>query len=356
MSEKIFIYGRGLSAATIAQKAQELGYKVYCYGGELGGLCKDHECMGTYISEYGPHIFHTDKKEVWDFVNKFSDWVPYMNAPVAQYGDKFYSMPISLYTLQQIFGTGDAKKLAELLACEVDVSCANPKNAKEMALSKVGKKIYEILFEQYTKKQWKKDPSELDKSIFERIPIRMYWNNNYFNDTYQGLPLNGYTTLIKNLFGEAVMLDYDDVDLSSFHKVFICDALDLVGGMAFGKIPYLKTGFKRVNVDQRSAVVNHCDDTTPFTRTTNYSLLWPKRRSRLDFCMSEEPLGEGLPSQTDVHYSVDCYPARDTETYEKYKKYFEGQGFVLCGRLAENLYLNMDAAIENAWEKCKLYL
>lgn len=352
-----WIYGRGLSAAVVAEQALGRGYRVVSIGSGIGGLCADEKCLDTYISKYGPHIFHTDNEKIWKYVNKYADWIPYMNAPVAQYGDKYYSMPISLYTLQQIYGVGDLKEL-EIKLADATEAIPDPKNAKEMALSKVGREIYEKLFEQYTKKQWKRDPSELDKSILERIPIRMYWNNNYFNDTYQGLPKDGYSTFILNLFGETEFVDgcCEWVDRGAGDKVFICDAPDKVFSYLFGKIPYLKTGFKRVKAEQRAAVINHCDDSTPFTRTTNYSLLWPKKRCRIDFTISEEPLGTGSESETNVDWVEECYPARDVEIFDKYKKFCEEKGYILCGRLAQNKYLNMDQAIENAWEICNLYL
>lgn len=386
-SKKILIIGFGLSAATIAQKASELGYQVDIYrnGDHVGGLCADT----NKGSLFGPHIFHTNNLHTWMYINRFCTMVPYINSPIAEYEGKYYNLPINLQTLYQMYGTIDLEKIKESLEKDgVDFGGKGwPRNAEEACIMRVGKKFYETLFKVYTEKQWKTDVKEIDASVLQRVPTRFVWNNNYFNDLYQGIPLEGYSSLIREMTKDAKVIEqtkeaellgaYKFMEFSKqrYDKIFICQELDKAFGYEGGKIPYLKTMFvqKASNDCPQIAVVNHCDKTTDATRTTSYRFLWPKDRQDARMSVIDEiPLGEdrdgcgniadevavswNYPFGEETSWTKNCYPARDTAVYKKYRDYADEQGFIVCGRLAENLYLDMGVAVENALGKVKEYL
>lgn len=372
--KRVLVVGDGLSAACVAYFAHKAGAKVFHYtrSGEItGGMCEDvyDRDTGVYVSTCGPHIFHTDKEEIWKFVNKIATWVPYINSPMARYKNKYYNLPFNMNTFQQVFGTSTADAAREAIQAD-QVYCENPQNSEEMALSVAGKTIYEIFQKSYTEKQWKVSAKELPPSILSRVKLRFDYNNNYFNDLYQGLPLNGYTNFIRELFrlseAENISTGNDESieDLQEKYTcgiVYICCALDELSIdyentyalHKAPKIPYLYTRFVRSEYSYSAAVVNHNDMSTPFTRTTNYALLWPRRRGK-DFSVSELPLGPYNSSdKKSFENAVPCYPARDTEVYNLYKEMIMDKGWIPVGRLAENRYLDMSPAIENAFEVIK---
>ena len=384
---KICIIGSGLSAAVIAEQAITKGYSVTVYQTDdyIGGLCAD-QAVFYPVSFFGPHIFHTNDKEIWEYVTSKADWLPYINSPLAEYEGKYYNLPINLHTLYQMYGTADIEELKKLLAKDgVDLNghCYG-RNAEEACIMRVGKKLYEALFKAYTEKQWKTEVKNVDGDVLRRVPVRFTWNNNYFNDLYQAVPANGYSDFIRKLFEgakiiqgsvakELLSLDEFTSQLSEkYDKIFICEAPDKDLKYVFGRIPYLKTKFVPLNDSKNSkpaAVINHCDHSTEATRTTSYNYLRPVHQtsSGMKSRISEIPLaedldekGEARPEEGIVYYGDEwtacCYPARDTNIYNKYKQYCEQNDYILCGRLAENKYLNMDQAIKNAIEKAKKYL
>lgn len=353
----VLVAGSGLSAACVCYFVNELGHDVYRFAREeaIGGLCADYWSeKGTYVSKYGPHIFHTSEKWIWDFVNKFADWVTYTNSPKALYKGKYYSLPMNMNTFQQVFGVQTASEA--LLKIKADIDNIHQNDAEAWAIGKMGKTLYEMFFKHYSEKQWKKDVKELPCDTLSRVPLRLWYSDNYFKDLYQGLPKDGYTNFISNILLASNIKDtfIDETGIQfetvapNFDHVFICDRPDAYAPSLGSPIKYGSTLFKEESLDdwrQDAAVVNHCDTTQDWTRTTDYSLLYPTKRGE-SIIISETPLGEDCRR----YGGVACYPTTDKK-YDQYKMNLEFRKYILCGRLAENKYLDMAPAIANAREK-----
>lgn len=376
----ILVIGNGLSAATFSYFAHKEGHNIFriYYDSTIGGLCEDawDPKHSAYISRSGPHIFHTSDLEVWRWVNSIAPFMTYQNSPKALYKGKFYSLPFNLNTMQQVFGVQTSSEAR----CKIDADrkiYKNPKNAEEMAKSSVGETFFEMFQKSYTEKQWKRPASKVSPGILARVPVRYTYNDNYFNDLFQGLPIDGYTNFIKEIFEKSKAtfiqcqvgeFDYNKIaSLYNIDKIVICDRPDLWLGkeLNYEMIPYGCTKFSRVDSrlwSQDAAVVNHCDNTRDCTRTTDYALLTSKITTIPGLLQSETPLGElsknefakscFIPYEQEV---VACYPTSSI-IYEKYKIFAEEKGIILCGRLAENKYLNMDQAIINAKDKVYKFL
>lgn len=369
MSNRVLILGNGLSAATLSNTLVENGVEVTVQAKDyLGGLCEGKFLEdGVEVHVYGPHIFRTDDLEIWKWIHKFADWVPYINTPMAMTNGRYYNLPINMNTFQQVFGIScseEAKKKLE----EERVFTENPKNAEEAALSVIGKTFYEMFIEEYTVKQWKKHPRDLPAGILARLPIRFEYNNNYYGGKkFQGLPLEGYTKFIKNIFKGANLTQRDlrrdkknqIIELNKqYDKIFICEAPDTVFGNSEGSIPYLATVFGPSKVKQELPVVNLSSSIYVETRSVNYGLLWPYRRGG-DCVMTEIPVGPARYDEENLghgQYSKRCYPAHDLTVYNKYKKLCDTLNISLVGRMATNSYLDMEDAITAAKKTAIDYL
>ena len=273
--------------------------------------------------------------------------------------------------MQQVYGVQTAAEARLKIDADREL-VEKPQNAEEMAKSVVGKTFYEMFQKSYSRKQWKKPVSKVAPEILARVPIRYTYNDNYFNDLFQGFPLNGYTDFITRIFDKAevefIDCSAEDFDLEQLvklykiDKVVVCDRPDVWfhREVKDEMIPYGCTSFLRVDLSswsQDAAVVNHCDMSKLYTRTTEYALLTSKKDTSLGLIQAEIPQGElsrdeycskvHLPYQRET---AACYPTT-SEVYDKYKKLLTSRGIILCGRLAENKYLNMDQAIVNAREK-----
>lgn len=371
----LLVIGNGLSAASVSYFAHEKGCKIFrlYHDDSIGGLCEDKFFPenNARMSRFGPHIFHTSYIDIWQFVNSIVPFMTYQNSPKALYKGKFYSLPFNLNTMQQVYGVQTAAEARLKIDSDREL-VEKPQNAEEMAKSVVGKTFYEMFQKSYSRKQWKKPVSKVAPEILARVPIRYTYNDNYFNDLFQGFPLNGYTDFITRIFDKAevefIDCPIEDFDLEQLvklykiDKVVVCDRPDVW----FHKevkdemIPYGCTSFLRVDLSswsQDAAVVNHCDMSKLYTRTTEYALLTSKKDTSLGLIQAEIPQGElnrdeycskvHLPYQRET---AACYPTT-SEVYDKYKKLLTNRGIILCGRLAENKYLNMDQAIVNAREK-----
>lgn len=371
----LLVIGNGLSAASVSYFAHEKGCKIFrlYYDDSIGGLCEDKFFPenNTRMSRFGPHIFHTSYIDIWQFVNSIVPFTTYQNSPKALYCGKFYSLPFNLNTMQQVYGVQTSAE-ARL---EIDADreyVEKPSNAEEMAKSVVGKTFYEMFQKSYSEKQWKKRVSEVAPEILARVPIRYTYNDNYFNDLFQGFPLNGYTDFITRIFDKAnvefIKQTCEKFNLEhliktyNIDKVIVCDRPDtwFHDELDNKMIPYGCTSFIRVDTStwaQDAAVVNHCDMSRPYTRTTEYALLTSKKDTVPGLIQAEIPQGEldkydyCLKFQSPyLNETTACYPTT-SDVYKEYEKLLTGKGIILCGRLAENKYLNMDQAIVNAREK-----
>lgn len=371
----LLVIGNGLSAASVSYFAHEKGCKIFRLYSDnsVGGLCEDRYFPenNARMSRFGPHIFHTSYIDIWQFVNSIVPFTTYQNSPKALYRGKFYSLPFNLNTMQQVYGVQTASEAR--LKIDADKEYAEkPSNAEEMAKSVVGKTFYEMFQKSYTEKQWKKPVSEVAPEILARVPIRYTYNDNYFNDLFQGFPLHGYTDFITRIFDKADVefIEYTPENFNLEHlikthaidRVIVCDRPDVWFHHEVDNkmIPYSCTSFMRVDTStwtQDAAVVNHCDMSRPYTRTTDYALLTSKKGTFSGLIQAEIPQGElGQDEYCSKLFSpywnetTACYPTT-SEVYNEYEKLLTSKGIILCGRLAENKYLNMDQAIINAREK-----
>lgn len=354
------IVGSGLFGSICAYELTKKGNKclVIDKRDHIGGNCYTENKDGINVHVYGPHIFHTSNKEIWDYINQFAKFNNFVNRPKVFYKNSLYSFPINLFTLHQIYGVTtpeEAKKKLE----EIRVKNDNPKNLEEWIVSQVGIDIYTMFIKGYTTKQWGRHPVDLPTSIIKRLPIRFEHNDNYYNDTYQGIPIGGYTQIFeKMLNGIEVKLNTDYLqNKESFNsiakKIIYTGPIDAFYDYKFGKLNYrsLKFEMERVEVPdyQGNAVINYTELHYPETRIVEHKHFDPVN-TNFTYITREYPreYGEGLEPYYPVNDKV------NTPTYEKYKALTETETNVIFGgRLAEYRYYDMHQVIGSALHLCK---
>lgn len=365
------IIGAGLYGAVFAQRAKEAGKKVLVIDkrDHIGGNVYTQKVAGIDVHRYGAHIFHTNSKEVWDYVNRFAAFNRFTNAPVANYRGELYSLPFNMYTFNRMWGvvTPDqaAAKIAEQRAA---AGITEPKNLEEQAISLVGTDIYEKLIKGYTRKQWGRPCTELPGFLIRRLPVRLTFDNNYFNALYQGIPIGGYTRLVENLLeGNEVRLGIDYLEHKAqldalAEKVVYTGPVDAYFGCSLGALEYRSVRFETELLDipnfQGNAVVNYTDAETPYTRIIEHK--W--------FTFGKDEQGNDLPKTViSREYFSQCrpgdelyYPVNDAKNcalYAKYKALADREEKVIFGgRLGEYKYYDMDAVIAAALSAAKKYL
>lgn len=363
---KIAIVGAGFSGAVVANRLSAIGHEITVFEGRehIGGNCytERDESTGVMVHTYGPHIFHTDNERVWNYVNQFGEFVPYVNRVKAIARNSVYSLPINLHTINQFFGKtfspDEAKKYIESIS---DKGIASPQTFEEQALSFVGKDLYETFFKGYTVKQWGRDPKQLPASILKRLPLRFNYDDNYFNHRYQGMPKYGYTDVI------AAMLDNKNIDLIlgekigrekllDFDYVFYSGPLDAWFDYKYGRLPYRTLRFEKFyyNGDyQGNAVINYCDADIPYTRITEHKHFSPWELHDSSVCYREFSSECG---EDDVPY----YPIRlnnDMSVLERYESLAKQEKNVtFMGRLGTYRYLDMDVTIAEALKICDEFI
>ena len=356
--KRICIVGAGFSGAVYARAFSEAGWGVLVLDERphIAGNChseRDSE-TGVMVHKYGPHIFHTDKEHVWNFIRRFGEMAPYVNRVKATVGGRVYSLPINLLTINQFFGTAlgprDAKAFLESKA---RLEIGDPQNFEEQALRFVGPELYEAFFRGYTKKQWGCDPKHLPASILKRLPIRFNYDDNYFAHPYQGMPVRGYTHIVSNILNAPgvevrTACRYEDV-AESFEHTFYSGPLDRFFEFRLGRLGYRTLEFERFVAPsdfQGTAVMNYCDEGVPYTRIAEHMHFAPWERTEgASVCFREfsRDCGKG-----DTPY----YPTRHAGENALLKDYVaiaETQKAVtFIGRLGTYRYLDMDACIDEA--------
>lgn len=352
------IVGAGLYGSVFARLATDSGKKclVIDKRDTVAGNIYTEDIEGINVHKYGAHIFHTSNKEVWEFVNKFAEFNRYTNSPIANYKGEIYSMPFNMYTFNKMWGVVTPeearKKIDEQMAdCRVD----EPKNLEEQAMNLIGKDIYEKLVKGYTEKQWGRKATELPGFIIKRLPVRLTYDNNYFNDTYQGIPIGGYTKMIENMLdGIEVRLGVDFLknreELSSLaDKIVYTGMIDEYYDYCFGELEYRSLRFETeaipdVDNYQGNAVVNYTDAETPYTRIIEH------KHFEFNTCKGTV-ISREYPAtwkKGDEPY----YPMnndRNNELYQKYaKKAEEDKNVIFGGRLGKYKYYDMDDTVEVA--------
>lgn len=357
------IIGAGLFGSVFAQQAKAAGKSVLVIDKRphIGGNVYTEKVEGIDVHRYGAHIFHTNNKVVWDYVNRFATFNRFTNSPVANYKGELYSLPFNMYTFNKMWGvvTPDeaAARIAEQRAA---AGITEPRNLEEQAISLVGTDIYEKLVKGYTQKQWGRPCDQLPSFIIKRLPVRLTFDNNYFNALYQGIPVGGYTRLVENLLeGIEVRLgvDYlahrDELDALA-ERVVYTGPIDAYFGYRLGALEYRSVRFETELLDmpnfQGNAAVNYTDAETPYTRIIEHK--W--------FTFGKDEEGRDLPKTViSREYSSEWhpgdepyYPVNDEKNgalYARYRALADMEtGVIFGGRLGEYRYYDMDAVIASA--------
>lgn len=358
------IVGSGLFGSVFARQAADAGKKVLVIDKRpnIAGNVYTEKVEGINFHKYGAHIFHTNNTEVWNYVNRFATFNRFTNSPVANYKGELYSMPFNMYTFNKMWGVVTPEEAAAKIEEQKKEITGEPQNLEEQAISLVGRDIYEKLVKGYTEKQWGRDCKELPAFIIKRLPVRLTFDNNYFNALYQGIPIGGYTKLVENLLeGIEVRLNEDYLEDKAkwnamAEKVVYTGAIDAYFDYALGNLEYRSVRFENEILDvpnfQGNAAVNYTDKETPWTRIIEHK--W--------FEFGKDENGNDLPKTIiSKEYSSEWkpgdepyYPVNDKkngELYQKYKALAEKEeNIIFGGRLGEYKYYDMDAVIASALE------
>ena len=361
------VVGSGLFGSVFARQATDAGKKVLVIDKRpnIAGNVYTEKVEGINFHKYGAHIFHTNNTEVWNYVNRFATFNRFTNSPVANYKGELYSMPFNMYTFNKMWGVVTPEEAAAKIEEQKKEITGEPRNLEEQAISLVGRDIYEKLVKGYTEKQWGRDCKELPAFIIKRLPVRLTFDNNYFNALYQGIPIGGYTKLVENLLdGIEVQLNVDYlVDRAKWdaiaEKVVYTGAIDAFFNYSLGNLEYRSVRFENEVLDipnfQGNAAVNYTDRETPWTRIIEHK--W--------FEFGKDENGNDLPKTIiSREYSSEWkpgdepyYPVNDEKNgalYKEYRALADQEGKVIFGgRLGEYKYYDMDAVIASALECAK---
>ena len=353
------VVGAGLFGAVFAHEARKAGKSVMVIDRrpQVAGNVYTEEVEGINVHKYGAHIFHTNNKEVWDYVGQFAEFNRYTNSPVANYHGELYSLPFNMYTFNKMWGVVTPKEAEERIAQQrEEAGITEPKNLEEQAISLVGTDIYEKLVKGYTQKQWGRPCTELPSFIIKRLPVRLTFDNNYFNALYQGIPMGGYTKMVERMLeGIEVKLDTDYLkDREKWNamadKIVYTGAIDEFFDFSLGNLEFRSVRFETEVLDmpnfQGNAVINYTDAETPYTRIIEHKFFEFGTQEKT--VISREYSSEWKPG--DEPY----YPVNDEKNgtlYEQYRALAEKEEKVLFGgRLGEYKYYDMDKVIERALE------
>ena len=364
--KKLLCVGAGFSCAVIARELAEQGHVVTVIDqrSHVAGNChtqRDDE-TGIMLHVYGPHIFHTDNQEVWDYINKYGEFKPFINRVKAVSKDSVYSLPINLHTINQFFNKQfNPKQAQEWIEKQADLSIEEPVTFEEQAMRFIGKDLYHAFFYGYTKKQWGLEPKELPASILKRLPVRFNYDDNYFSHHFQGMPSEGYTKIVENILNHKnITVDlntcFDKSMLSQYDHVIWSAPLDSWFDYQYGRLGYRTLDFEKVTDDgdfQGNAVINYCDQEIPFTRISEHKHFSPWEQHEKTVYYKEF---SRLCAENDIPY----YPIRlinDKDLLVKYVELAQQENDVtFVGRLGTYRYLDMDVTIAEALVTAKKLL
>ena len=357
------IVGAGLYGATMARLLHDQGYRVLFVEkqNEVGGMCQDTRVDDFYVHLHGAHIFHTSNERVWEFVNRFATFNNFINSPKAFYRGKLYSLPFNMNTFYELFGAKNAFEARR--AIEQDrVPCENPANLEEHILDIAGKTIYETLVKHYTEKQWGKSCKELPASHIKRLPFRFVFDNNYFNDKYQGVPEDGYTNMIRSMLKHInVWYDYDfckpeniDWCMSACRvKIIYTGSVDDILDCRHGRLTYRSLQFITETIQaedvQSNAVINWTGPEFKHTRTIEHKHFMKNSTSPRTVITYEYP--EEYDGDNERYYPLDN--ERNDELRRLYRELIPDKIF-FGGRLGKFKYFDMDDVIEEAMNDLKV--
>ena len=367
MKYDYLVVGAGLYGAVFAHEAKQKGKSVLVIDKRphIAGNVYSKQVEGIHVHQYGAHIFHTNNRKVWQYITKFAEFNRFTNSPVANYKGELYSLPFNMYTFNKMWGVTTPEEATQKIEEQRREIVGEPKNLEEQAISLVGRDIYEKLIKGYTEKQWGRDCKELPAFIIKRLPVRLTFDNNYFNALYQGIPIGGYTKMVEQMLaGIEVHLNEDYLDKKDEYdamaeKVVYTGAIDAYFDYRLGNLEYRSVRFENEILDipnyQGNAAVNYTDRETPWTRIIEHK--W------FEFGKDED--GNNLPKTViSREYSSEWkpgdepyYPVNDEKNGELYKKYKEiadkETNVIFGGRLGEYKYYDMDAVIASALEWAK---
>lgn len=365
-SKNILIVGAGFTGAVIGRELAEQGHQVRIIDSRshVAGNCYSErdEKTGIMVHTYGPHIFHTDNQEVWEYLNRFAEMMPYVNRVKTTVKGKVFSLPINLHTINQFFDTTCSPSEARaLIESKSDQSISDPQTFEEQALRFVGKELYEAFFKGYTIKQWGMSPAELPASILKRLPVRFNYDDNYFSHKYQGMPREGYTPIVANILNHPnihVELEhhYQESDSHGIDHLFFTGPIDSWYGYRFGRLGYRTLDFEKFHTDddfQGTAVMNYGEEFVPFTRITDHKYFAPWEQHEGSVCYREF-------SRTCTPDDTPYYPIRQMGEMELLNKYLtlaeQEKNISFAGRLGTYRYLDMDVTIAEALTMARTYL
>ncbi|MCD8325545.1 MAG: UDP-galactopyranose mutase [Lachnospiraceae bacterium] len=352
------IVGTGLFGAVCAQALTKAGQKCLAIDvrEHIGGNIYTEEVEGIQVHKYGAHIFHTSSRKVWEYITGFADFNNYINSPVARYKDELYNMPFNMNTFHGLWGVITPAEAKEKIAAQIEeLHLGEPRNLEEQALSLVGPDVYEKLVKGYTEKQWGRDCKDLPSFIIKRLPLRFTYDNNYFNDRYQGIPVGGYTQIIEKMF------EGTDILLHTDYKTFIQEnpeiadrtiytgMIDAYYDFCYGPLQYRTVSFETEVLDcdnyQGNAVVNYTERQVPYTRIIEHKHF--EFGTQPKTVISREYPTEWKPGMEPYYLIND---ETNSALYDRYKALADQEERVwFGGRLASYRYFDMDKTIEAAW-------
>ena len=362
MKYDYLVVGAGLYGSIFAHEAKKAGKSVLVIDKrpQIGGNVYTEEVEGIHVHTYGAHIFHTNNKKVWEYINQFAEFNRYTNSPVANYHGELYSLPFNMYTFNKMWGVVTPEEAAaKIEEQKKEAGITEPSNLEEQAISLVGTDIYEKLVKGYTEKQWGRPCSELPSFIIKRLPVRLTFDNNYFNALYQGIPMGGYTKMVENILdGIEVQLNTDYLEKREYwdsqaKKVIYTGPIDAYFDYKLGALEYRSVRFETEVLDkpnfQGNAVVNYTDRETPWTRIIEHKFFefgtQPKTVISREYS-SEWKVGD------EPYYPVN--DEKNSRLYQEYKKLADAEEKVIFGgRLGEYKYYDMDAVIDSVLNMCE---
>lgn len=380
MKYDYLVVGSGLFGAVFAHEMTKRGKKVLVIDkrDHIGGNIYTENRMGINVHMYGAHIFHTSDREVWDYVNEFAEFNNYINSPVAVYGDELYNLPFNMNTFSKMWGIKTPEEARKIISAQADKEIErmkeesgeesfSPKNLEEQALSLAGRDIYEKLVKGYTEKQWGRDCRKLPAFIIKRLPMRFVYDNNYFNDRYQGIPIGGYTSLIEKLLegstvrtgvdyysfvkmdGDVPAKPFESVSGDAFDRILFTGMIDEFFGYRLGTLEYRSLRFETEDLPdvdnyQGNAVVNYTERQIPFTRIIEHK--------HFEFGQGKGTIITREYPANWKHGDEPYYPMNDDKNNELFSKYTalakDYPDILFGGRLGQYKYYNMDQVIRQA--------
>lgn len=358
MKYDYLIVGSGLFGSVFARQMTDAGYKclVIDKRNHIGGNCYTSNQNGIHIHKYGPHIFHTNNKKIWDYINRYAEFNRFTYRPKVSYKNTLYSFPINLFTLYQIYGVKTPQEAIAKLN-EVKIQCNNPQNLEEWILSQIGEDLYRIFVYGYTVKQWGKDPKKLPSSIIKRIPIRFNMNDDYFDDKYQGIPAEGYTSIFNNLLRDVkVDLNTDYLkDRNYFdnmsNKIVYTGAIDEFFNYDEGCLEWRSLRFDTETINdvydfQGNVAINYTDISVPYTRVIEHKHFNNSNKMQNIPTIITREFPEKWDKTKERFYPINS--DENMIVFNKYKERIDERKYIFGGRMADYMYYDMHQVIASS--------